>query len=79
MVVFDVLFRVLRAAYPAARVTCVRNITDIDDKINQRARESGEAIGDITAAPPPFSKLIWPPLAPCRRRLSLGRPPMWHK
>ena len=49
VVVFDVLFRVLRAAYPAARVTYVRNITDIDDKINQRARESGEAIGDITA------------------------------
>ncbi|MGB1008054.1 MAG: cysteine--tRNA ligase, partial [Thalassobaculaceae bacterium] len=49
VVVFDVLFRVLRAAYPAARVTYVRNITDIDDKINQRARDSGEAIGDITA------------------------------
>ncbi len=46
-VVFDVLARLLRALYP--RVTYVRNITDIDDKINARARESGEPIGSITA------------------------------
>ncbi len=47
MVVFDVLARLLRALYP--RVTYVRNITDIDDKINARARESGEPIAAITA------------------------------
>ena len=47
MVVFDVLARLLRALYP--RVTYVRNITDIDDKINARAAESGEPIGAITA------------------------------
>ncbi len=47
MVVFDVLARLLRALYP--RVTYVRNITDIDDKINARAAESGEPIAAITA------------------------------
>jgi len=47
VVVFDVLVRLLRHVYP--RVTYVRNITDIDDKINARARDSGETIGAITA------------------------------
>ena len=51
VVVFDVLTRLLRVLYPPpkARVTYVRNITDIDDKINNRARETGEPIGSITA------------------------------
>jgi cysteinyl-tRNA synthetase len=47
IVVYDVVARLLRTLYP--RVTYVRNITDVDDKINARARESGEEIGAITA------------------------------
>jgi len=45
-VVFDVLYRLLRLAYP--RVDYARNITDIDDKINAAARERGEPIGVLT-------------------------------
>ncbi len=46
-VIFDILVRLLRRLYP--RVTYVRNITDIDDKINARAAASGEPIASITA------------------------------
>jgi cysteinyl-tRNA synthetase len=37
--VFDVLYRLLRHLYGAEHVTYVRNITDVDDKINARAAE----------------------------------------
>jgi len=37
VIVFDVLFRLLRHIYGAPNVKYVRNITDIDDKINARA------------------------------------------
>ncbi len=47
VVVFDTLARLLRRLHP--RVTYVRNITDVDDKINARAAESGEPIAAITA------------------------------
>jgi cysteinyl-tRNA synthetase len=44
-IVFDVLFRLLRHLYGADHVTYVRNITDVDDKINARAlRDFGAEI-----------------------------------
>lgn len=48
LVVFDVLFRLLRHTYGSDHVTYVRNITDVDDKINARAAERGIAIRALT-------------------------------
>jgi cysteinyl-tRNA synthetase len=54
VIVFDVLFRLLRHLYGDKHVTYVRNITDVDDKINARAAEEypglplNEAIRQVT-------------------------------
>ncbi len=48
VVVFDVLYRLLRHVYGADHVTYVRNFTDVDDKIIARAEESGREIAQIT-------------------------------
>ncbi|MEH6834556.1 MULTISPECIES: cysteine--tRNA ligase [Falsihalocynthiibacter] len=47
VIVFDVLQRLLRHVYGAEHVTYVRNFTDVDDKINARAAETGRSIGEI--------------------------------
>ena len=54
VIVFDVLFRLLRHLYGEKHVTYVRNITDVDDKINARAAQEypdlplNEAIRKVT-------------------------------
>jgi cysteinyl-tRNA synthetase len=48
VIVFDLLFRLLRHLYGADHVTYVRNITDVDDKINARAAEQGVPIRELT-------------------------------
>src|SRR5271155_5091009 len=56
VIVFDVLFRLLRRLYGADHVIYVRNITDVDDKINARAARDypdlplNQAISKVTAA-----------------------------
>ena len=47
IVVFDVLVRLMREVYP--KVTYVRNITDVDDKINNQASKNNESISELTA------------------------------
>ena len=56
VIVFDVLFRLLRHLYGEEHVTYVRNITDVDDKINARAREEGISIRELTERHPPVPR-----------------------
>jgi cysteinyl-tRNA synthetase len=48
VIVFDVLFRLLRHLYGPDAVAYVRNITDVDDRINARAAERGIDIRELT-------------------------------
>jgi len=48
VIVFDVLFRLLRHLYGPDHVTYVRNITDVEDKIMARAAERGISIRALT-------------------------------
>ena len=48
VIVFDMLYRLLRHVYGADHVCYVRNFTDVDDKINARAAQSGRTIAQIT-------------------------------
>ena len=46
IVIYDLWFRLLQRIYP--KVTYVRNITDVDDKINAAAKEKGISIQNLT-------------------------------
>jgi cysteinyl-tRNA synthetase len=48
VVVFDVLYRLLRHLYGDDHVAYAANVTDVDDKINRKAAEEGVPIGVIT-------------------------------
>lgn len=48
IVVFDLLFRVLQLCFGDRDIIYVRNITDVDDKINKRAREENISIKALT-------------------------------
>ena len=80
VIVFDVLFRLLRHLYGADHVTYVRNITDVDDKINARAAEEypalplNEAIRKVTEKTDSSSTRTSPRSAACRRPSSRARP-----
>lgn len=47
-VVYDLLYRLLETIYGSEHITYVRNITDVDDKINTRAKELGITIQQLT-------------------------------
>lgn len=48
VIMFDVLYRLLRKVYGASYVTYARNFTDVDDNINAKSQQTGRPISDIT-------------------------------
>ena len=48
LVVFDILYRLLKKIYRNNKVTYVRNITDIDDKIIESSKKNNKSIKDLT-------------------------------
>jgi len=48
VIIFDILFRILQHIYGKNKVTYVRNITDVDDKIIATAKENNEEVNNLT-------------------------------
>ena len=59
IIVFDVLFRILRKIYGVDSVIYVRNITDIDDKIINKANELGMSTSDLVNKTQITYQKIW--------------------
>jgi cysteinyl-tRNA synthetase len=68
VVVFDLLFRLLRHHYGEAAVLYAANVTDVDDKINRKAAEEA-------CRSPPSPTATSPPTTPTPRRWARLRPP----
>jgi len=49
LIVFDVLFRLLKKVFPNSKVTYVRNITDIDDKIIEASKKLNITTSELTS------------------------------
>ena len=69
IIVFDLLFRLLRHLYGPAHVTYARNVTDVDDKINARAAERGITIRELTDGTLAHSTRTSATSACCRPRM----------
>ena len=48
LIIFDVLFRLLKKVFPNSKVTYVRNITDIDDKIIEASKKLNITTSELT-------------------------------
>ena len=48
LVIFDILFKVLKSKYGNNSVNYVRNITDVDDKIIKSSKEKNISISELT-------------------------------
>ena len=73
VIMFDVLFRLLRQVYGTDHVTYVRNFTDVDDKINARAASSGAIFRTSLQKQCSGIWMTWVRLAICYQRICRGR------
>ena len=48
LVIFDILYKVLKSKYGHDKITYIRNITDVDDKIIKSSKEKNVSIVDLT-------------------------------
>ena len=54
LVIFDILYKVLKSKYGHDKITYIRNITDVDDKIIKSSKEKNISILDLKTMPTSF-------------------------